>query len=106
MLKSRNYTGCLASLSGLLVPLVISVFFLPSLVSSVELTFELPDNAKECFYENIPKGKQTTFEFQVRFYYGALMQFGAVMNGNVYGFYESGNNCAICITAGCDRRTL
>jgi len=37
----------------------------PAPASSVELTFELPDNAKECFYENIEKGKQTTFEFQV-----------------------------------------
>jgi len=34
-------------------------------VSSVELTFELPDNAKECFHEYIEKGKQTTFEYQV-----------------------------------------
>jgi protein ERP2 len=40
-------------------------FFLPALVSSVELTFELPDNARECFHENIQKGIQTTFEFQV-----------------------------------------
>jgi len=37
----------------------------PTLVSSVELTFELPDNARECFFENIKKGVQTTFEFQV-----------------------------------------
>jgi len=59
--------GSFASSSGLVVvPFLLSVLFLPSsLVSSVELTFELPDNAKECFYENIPKGKQTTFEFQV-----------------------------------------
>jgi len=36
-------------------------------VSSVELTFELPDNAKECFHENIQKGVSSTFEFQVYF---------------------------------------
>jgi len=42
-----------------------SSILLSSTVSSVELTFELPDNAKECFHENIEKGKQSTFEFQV-----------------------------------------
>lgn len=43
--------------------LIFSAIFFPA--SAVELTFELPDNAKECFYENIQKGIQTTFEFQV-----------------------------------------
>ena len=32
---------------------------------AVELTFELPDNAKECFYEIIEEGKSSTVEFQV-----------------------------------------
>ncbi|KAK7082759.1 Transmembrane emp24 domain-containing protein 7 [Halocaridina rubra] len=31
----------------------------------VELTFELPDNAKECFYEDIEKGTESSLEFQV-----------------------------------------
>ena len=35
------------------------------LTGSVELTFELPDSAKECFYEVIEKGTQATVEFQV-----------------------------------------
>ncbi|XP_064645427.1 transmembrane emp24 domain-containing protein 7-like [Lineus longissimus] len=30
-----------------------------------ELTFTLPDNAKECFYEVIDKGVKSTIEFQV-----------------------------------------
>ncbi|GFS17879.1 transmembrane emp24 domain-containing protein 7 [Elysia marginata] len=30
-----------------------------------ELTFELPDNDKMCFYENVDKGVQATLEFQV-----------------------------------------
>lgn len=30
-----------------------------------ELTFELPDNEKMCFYENIEQGEQATLEFQV-----------------------------------------
>ena len=35
-------------------------------VHSVELTFELPDSAKECFHEIIEKDTESTLEFQVR----------------------------------------
>lgn len=35
-------------------------------VLSSELTFELPDNAKQCFYEDIILGTKCTLEFQVR----------------------------------------
>lgn len=31
----------------------------------VQLTFELPDNEVQCFYEHIPKGTNTVVEFQV-----------------------------------------
>ncbi|KAM9474931.1 transmembrane emp24 domain-containing protein 7 isoform 1-T2 [Clarias gariepinus] len=34
-------------------------------VWSSELTFELPDNAKQCFYEEITIGTKCTLEFQV-----------------------------------------
>uniref|UniRef100_A0A6M2E038 Putative cargo transport protein n=1 Tax=Xenopsylla cheopis TaxID=163159 RepID=A0A6M2E038_XENCH len=34
-------------------------------IHSVELTFELPDNAKECFYQDIQKNTSVTLEFQV-----------------------------------------
>ena len=30
-----------------------------------ELTFELPDNEKQCFYEEVGKGVKATLEFQV-----------------------------------------
>lgn len=30
-----------------------------------ELTFELPDNEKQCFYEDVPSGVKATLEFQV-----------------------------------------
>jgi len=36
-----------------------------SLVYAGEYTFELPDNQKECFFENIDKGVESTLEFQV-----------------------------------------
>lgn len=36
-----------------------------SSVQAVELTFELPDNAKQCFHEEIGKDVKSTIEFQV-----------------------------------------
>lgn len=48
-----------------------NVLFLISLLgllvraNSVELTFELPDNTKECFYQDIEKIVTSTLEFQV-----------------------------------------
>ncbi|XP_067014700.1 transmembrane emp24 domain-containing protein 7 [Anabrus simplex] len=35
------------------------------LADGVELTFELPDNAKECFFQEIQKNVTSTLEFQV-----------------------------------------
>ncbi|XP_069674952.1 transmembrane emp24 domain-containing protein 3 [Periplaneta americana] len=35
------------------------------LSGGVELTFELPDNAKECFHQEIPLNVSSTLEFQV-----------------------------------------
>lgn len=53
---SHFRAGCLILLTLLvIVPLTVSV----------ELTFELPDSAKECFFEVIEKGTQATVEFQV-----------------------------------------
>uniref|UniRef100_A0A7E4VPK0 GOLD domain-containing protein n=1 Tax=Panagrellus redivivus TaxID=6233 RepID=A0A7E4VPK0_PANRE len=36
-----------------------------SLVHAIELTFELPDNANQCFYEELQAGIDSVFEFQV-----------------------------------------
>ncbi|XP_050395886.1 transmembrane emp24 domain-containing protein 7 isoform X2 [Patella vulgata] len=36
-----------------------------SIINAVELTFELPDNEKQCFFESIEKGTKSTIEFQV-----------------------------------------
>lgn len=44
---------------------VYTIFTLIKLVNSVELTFELSDNARECFYEDIPQNTSCTLEFQV-----------------------------------------
>jgi len=45
--------------------LVISLLSSVLLSGGVELTFELPDNAKECFYQEIEKNVSVTLEFQV-----------------------------------------
>ena len=36
------------------------------MTKAVELTFELPDSAKECFFEIIQEGTESTVEYQVR----------------------------------------
>ena len=46
--------------------LVLTVILHLGCVNSVELTFELPDSAKECFHEIIEKDTESTLEFQVR----------------------------------------
>jgi len=40
-------------------------FALIAVAKSIELTFELPDNANQCFYEEIVKGTESTIEYQV-----------------------------------------
>ena len=50
--------------STVLVGLVFT--FLASIpVECTELTFELEDNARQCFYEDIKKDTKGTLEFQV-----------------------------------------
>lgn len=44
---------------------ILSIFALLSTTIAVELTFELPDNAKQCFHEDIRQGVESTVEFQV-----------------------------------------
>lgn len=47
--------------------LALSLALVCSVIScgAVELTFELPDNARECFYQEIEKNVSATLEFQV-----------------------------------------
>ncbi|KAF0294310.1 Transmembrane emp24 domain-containing protein 7 [Amphibalanus amphitrite] len=44
---------------------LLAVFSSVHISSAVELTFELPDNEKQCFYEDIKAGEKTSVEFQV-----------------------------------------
>lgn len=46
------------------IPLILIVLFAYK-VSASELTFELPDNAVQCFHEIIKKGTKATIEYQV-----------------------------------------
>ena len=47
----------------LCIVLLLTVYLLS--VEATELTFELPDNEKQCFFEKIDKGVKSTLEFQV-----------------------------------------
>lgn len=48
--------------------LVFLLCFYLTHVFAVELTFELPDNAKQCFHEDIRQGVKSTIEFQVNYH--------------------------------------
>ncbi|CAF3849531.1 unnamed protein product [Rotaria magnacalcarata] len=45
--------------------LLVSVILLLKKIYASELTFELPDNAKECFHDNLKIDSHFTLEFQV-----------------------------------------
>jgi protein ERP2 len=47
---------------------VVCIIFLFKQIIANELTFELPDNAKECFHEQLKIGSKFTLEFQVCLY--------------------------------------
>ena len=66
--------------------LCIISFILP-LTGSVELTFELPDSAKECFYEVIEKGTQATVEFQVLLILS--IDWPCLLFLNIYPYFEN-----------------
>lgn len=53
--------------TSIIVTILISIFN-GILTKSVELTFELPDSAEECFYEDIKiKNTSASLEYQVYF---------------------------------------
>ncbi len=58
-----NMAGC--SSIHMLIAFAAVFFSVANHCGAVELTFELPDSAKECFYEVIEQGKESTLEFQV-----------------------------------------
>lgn len=51
-------------LRTLFVYILVIIAFI-NLHSCTELTFELPDSARECFHEEIKKNTSATLEFQV-----------------------------------------
>lgn len=46
-------------------PLLLLLALAACAARASEITFELPDNAKQCFYEEIAQGTKCTLEFQV-----------------------------------------
>ena len=65
--------------------LVLTVILHLGGVNSVELTFELPDSAKECFHEIIEKDTESTLEFQVRTFLYLLVWLWLVISQVVTG---------------------
>lgn len=47
----------------------LMVLCLTVLSNAIELTFELDDNAKECFYEDVDKDEEITLEYQVYIFF-------------------------------------
>ena len=60
---SRRKSTLVLNINHLIYFVTLTILFRTA--RGVELTFELPDNAKECFYEVIEEGKTSTVEFQV-----------------------------------------
>jgi len=56
---------CLCVSESLVCLLVAGLALFVGVHECVELTFELPDSAKECFHEVIEKDTESTLEFQV-----------------------------------------
>lgn len=59
------HNTCLIITMGHLSELVVLLSVLMTVALAGELTFELPDNEKQCFQEIIEKGVKCTIEFQV-----------------------------------------
>lgn len=45
--------------------MILLLYLFIASTTSIELTFELPDNAHQCFYEDIQAGIENVIEFQV-----------------------------------------
>lgn len=43
----------------------LALIIIPTVSAASELTFELPDNAKQCFYQEIDKDTSAVLEYQV-----------------------------------------
>ena len=52
-------------LNAFILLITLNCFINNNYIFCVQLTFELPDNAVQCFYETIKKDENTVLEFQV-----------------------------------------
>lgn len=52
-------------ISGKLFNSAAFILLFANLVNSVEFTFDLADNAEDCFYEEVRKNQSASLEFQV-----------------------------------------
>lgn len=52
-------------LKSLFIFIIFNLFNSGTVINAVELTFELPDSEKQCFFEEIKEGTKSTVEYQV-----------------------------------------
>lgn len=50
----------------MLLQLLLLLLLRAEPLRSAELTFELPDNAKQCFHEEVEQGVKFSLDYQVR----------------------------------------
>ena len=63
----RSKTDNLILSSSRMKVVLFYLFGIIAVSRGIELTFELPDNANQCFYEDLKAGIDSVFEFQVSF---------------------------------------
>lgn len=66
---------------------IVSICFV-SLARCIELTFELPDNANQCFFEDIKENTDCTIEMQVRLLFNRFFQAYMILQVVTGGQYD------------------
>lgn len=61
-----GYEAPRASSFQMLLLLLLLLLLRAEPLRSAELTFELPDNAKQCFHEEVEQGVKFSLDYQVR----------------------------------------
>ncbi|XP_027707591.1 transmembrane emp24 domain-containing protein 3 [Vombatus ursinus] len=64
-MRSRAPAGTLAAWRRRLLPLLLLLLLRAEVLPCTQLTFELPDSAKQCFHEEVEQGVKFTLGYQV-----------------------------------------
>ncbi|MCP9259839.1 Transmembrane emp24 domain-containing protein 7, partial [Dirofilaria immitis] len=61
----RSFNECKLELAGMILSKIITLYVITTFARAIELTFELSDNANQCFFEDIKAGIDCVIEYQV-----------------------------------------